>query len=128
MAEWVAARAKCSVVEMLERLRGEVRSDVKVRNNILDDSGDRDRFRFVSHDAHGFAVTDSWSRQRERSVTATVDGNQIVFTVVDGKNQHALAVSVTLDDDLKCRFKVDDQSLEPWQVSKRALESLFFDA
>lgn len=51
--DWVAARAKCSPVEVFEKLRLQVNADVQTRNKLLDDP--RDAFSVVDNE-NAFSV------------------------------------------------------------------------
>jgi hypothetical protein len=132
MADWVTARSKCSMAEMLVVLRDEVLANIVARNEILDASGDRDRFKLVDHRGNGFAVVDTWSQWEKKCVDVRVEDKNpsvIVFSNVTGNRvEQLVAATVTLNDELECKFKVGDDELEPWQVAKRGLEGLFFNA
>lgn len=124
--DWVTARAKCSVVGMFAVLKAEAKANMLTRNEILDDSGDRDRFRFKDRRPNGFTIWDSWGQKR-RAVDFDVEGERIrIVSTVDDAPMPVLLLAVTLTDDGVCRFRLGDSDLEVWQILKRALEELFF--
>lgn len=64
--DWVTARKNCSVEEMYEKLRGSARENMLTRNDILDESEDRDRFKMKDRQPRGFTIFDAWANKRAR--------------------------------------------------------------
>lgn len=125
--DWVTARAKCSVATMFESLKKEALRNTHTRNELVDASGDKGRFSMVDR-PDGFRIGDTWSQHGRRTVDFALDGGRIDITQWTGSTPKLLArVTVTLNDEGRCRFKVHDAEREGWQILKDVLEWLFFD-
>jgi len=122
--DWVTARHNCSAMTMLERLRQQVKTDTRRYNElnrterfVFDQSEDRDVYRFTVLDRQGRA---------RRGVQFDWDGEAIQIAA-SGIELRPMKVTFTVTDDGECKFRIGDDVLDQWQVSRRALESLFFD-
>jgi hypothetical protein len=117
--DWVTARHQCSVAKMFEALHLEAKANVETMNRLAPERP----WNFVDAGG-GFSV----SRRTEfgqRGVRFTVNDQSAV--VVTGHNAPVnFTASITLNDDGECRFLVDGQELDRWQVLRRALEPLLF--
>jgi hypothetical protein len=125
---WVKARSECSIEHLFMLLAEVVDTDVKTIN-------ERDmrsvRFEFKRLNESKFLVVksmdygtgmrgvDSVVFERTRAeiavYTASYDGPKAFFTA-----------KPSFDGAGSCRLEVSDQPLELWQVSRKALEDLFF--
>jgi len=117
---WVAVRAECSAMQMFEKLKLEIESDVLIRNDLRPE----DRyygFKFVPSSG-SFTVLRQGNRISS-AVAFFLDGGQIV---VKKDDILIFAATVTLNDDGECIFKVKGEERSSWQVRKMALEDLFF--
>lgn len=123
--DWVAARAKCSLGAVFAALAEVIDSDVKNANALPLRSG-------VS-----FMIERPVNR---KVIVSRQDGPDFVAGVVFELTQQGIAVRVadarqvvlftakpSMLADGRCLLEVDGQSLELWQVSQKALESLFFE-
>jgi hypothetical protein len=118
--DWVAARAKCSIGVVFERLREQVRTDVEARKR----QTETDRHYAMSFVSEG------------RMFAALVESHQIhdviSFVLEDDAievrdKEKALFVStVGLNNEGRCIMKIDNQEYELWQVRRLALEKLLF--
>jgi hypothetical protein len=116
--DWIAARAKCSIEQVFESLRGQVKKDVEARNLLPDHSRfnvhfSGDTFTVMRGDGGGL-----------KSVVFALPGKYI--EIQNGDRQVLFTASLTLNDAGECKLKVDERELELWQVRRRALEELFF--
>ena len=118
---WVKQRFYCSIGDVFEQLRTQVRSDVEERERLRPKQDD--------HYAFKFSATD-------RSFTAMLDGHKIHKTVEFPLEQRAISVSsdgnlilsakTTLSNDGRCVLLIKNVEYENWQVRKMALDDLFF--
>ena len=99
----------------------EVNSDIKERN-FLRPVGTPYKFEIAEH-GESFAVFIEGGDTQE-VVTFFLIDKEIVVKYRDGVLFEA---SLTLNDEGECRFKINGEELESWQLRKRALESLFFE-
>ena len=124
--KWVEARNKCNADLCFDLLVEQVESDVESINNL----------KARSNKAWTF------TRQNGKVIVAlSVDGfhdSSIVFTL----SKEAIAVKLSVNsnytplfeaiphllDDTRCKLEIDSIPVEIWQVSRRALEQLFFKA
>ena len=58
------------------------------------------------------------------TVRVRLDGPRIIVSSDEAGDR--FAGTVTLDDDGRCRLRVDGEALDEWQVLKRALETVLF--
>jgi hypothetical protein len=127
--DWVTARAECSAPQMFLLLIERVESDVKAMQARLD-SGYQitvnkvadDKF-IVSkrHNEGGFAFGG-----HAVVVERTTSGIVAQLTNSQGTKQPFFSAKVLLGPDGRCRYEVSGEALELWQVSRMALEDLFF--
>jgi hypothetical protein len=124
--DWVKARAECSLPHLFGVLGEVVDSDVKAIQKIKPDM----KFTFSKPTATKVIVGKTWDAGGFSSAES------IVFELVDagiavkqGPTEKRLLIArPTLDLDGECRLAIDGErdGLELWQVSRRALEALFF--
>jgi hypothetical protein len=123
LSNWVKARFDCSLGELFENLKAEVKEDVTERERLL--QPEKQAF-------CGFKF-----RASARTFSAYVEGNSIHesvdFTLEERwisvrKNGGDLILVVTaaLDDEGRCVARIDGDDYERWQLRKLALDNLFF--
>jgi hypothetical protein len=125
--DWVTARSACSVEDVFERLRLQVKADVETRDAQREKPRDQ-------HYAFGFV-------SQGREFSAVVRGHKIGASVIFSLDLPSQSIKVrnekdvlmfdatpTINDEGECRLKVKGQERELWQVRKMALESLLFGA
>jgi len=118
--DWVRARAKCSSVEVFERLRLQVKADIEVRNKLLADQ--RGAFSMVEpENKPSFSVI--LCSNPLLGITFNLVEEKIT---VDHKGHPLFESTLTLCDDGQCRVKIKEQERELWQMRRMALEELFF--
>jgi len=113
---WVKARSKCSVASVFALLAEVVDSDVKAANELPGNA----RFRFNKYDRKLIVLPVT-----EFPVPIVFELAGAVINI--SKEETALFTArPSLMTDGKCRLEVDGETLELWQVSRKALEALFF--
>ena len=120
MFDWVKAREKCTTHELYERLFHRVDVDCKSYEKInperINFGKEQDRF-WVSRKEKGIVIV---FYRKEECITVTSKDAQENETTLFEVKPH-------LFDDVGCKFEIkNDKPLEAWQVSRRALEDLFF--
>jgi len=126
--DWVAAQARCNAASMFERLRARVRQDVQRRNGMFDRN---DGWKFAFHENRDqFEV----SRTVASGLTGVNAGAVVRFERagprihVQGEDVDVdFITAVTLDVTGLCRFVVDEAIYSEWEISRMALEQLFFE-
>lgn len=120
--DWVNARAECSLLPVFRKLESECGADVETMNKRLVADGSQARFLSQSNDAN----TQFW-------VFGNIDSSLLVkFVLFTDRIEVAtpsqtFAVTLTLDNEGKCKLRVDDgEVLDQWQLRKLVLEDLFF--
>lgn len=108
-------------------LHGAAKANMLTRNEMLDGSGDRHRFQFKDRPPRGFTVWDTWGQKR-RAADVDLNENTIQISLHMGDTVSDFSATVTLNDSGRCKFRVGADELDQWQVLKRALEPLFFQA
>lgn len=124
---WVKARLDCSLCFEFERLRRNVESSIKERIAPLPkDSPTRISYNNangilqVSRDPTGDAAGKSYC------VLFRLEDDHI--SVSGATHQKPFCLTLTLNGEGECRFKINGEGeYRRWQVTRKALESLFFD-
>lgn len=129
--DWVTARLECSLANEFVRLKALVKANYEAR---------------MSHLRKEYPVTFSFSENGEREFSVTRKPKEGKFggsykvdfslrhelihveSEWDDKNR-ARELTLTLNDNGECRFKLDEDDKEylRWQIARRALGSMFFD-
>lgn len=122
--DWVKARGACSLAHMFEQLKTDVHEDVKRRNDMRVNG--RDHF-------YEWRVAESPNNIRVvREGGDTFDRRSVGFYLEQGKivvrdqQQEMFSVTVTLNDQGECKFKIGAEEKESWQIRKKALEEMFY--
>jgi hypothetical protein len=120
--DWVAERAACSLAVIFAVLKQQVKEDVKKRTDLRSPEANYG-FTFSDH-GDGFFVG--------------LDATPIHFSIMFKRGLKAIEISgdgikafeamPTINDEGKCRLKVNGVEREFWQVRRMALENLFFEA
>lgn len=122
--DWVAARNECSAVKMFLCLRHDVEQDVTKAKALFQPS-----HRVFDFKQQGDTFTVFEGLRPIRTVTFSLDDSR-TFIVVEQDNgdgqSKTFRVALTLNKDKQCRFLLDDEELESWELRKKALESLLF--
>jgi hypothetical protein len=124
---WVNLRAKCSLAEVFEQLRLDVKADVEHRQG-LRASEDADKYAHAFHvsgNRNMFAVVLRGHYTKGGSVTFSLEKDCIA--VSGEKDDLLFRVNVTLNSEGRCIAKIAGEEVELWQVRQKALESLFFE-
>ena len=119
--DWVTERSSCSLPKVFKELRLEVEVDVKTRNGLR-----------PNNSPYSFAVVENGAdftvalqaKELRRSVTFRLTEHTIL--ALNDKGEQVMEVTLTFDDQGKCRLHVNQQQREMWQVRRTALEDLLF--
>jgi hypothetical protein len=119
---WTKLRAECSVIEMFKSLQLGIEDDIATFNKIPVRSPHEGFASSLTQDGSVFIVT-----QRERV------GPRVVFFIKEEKieirdeaTRKNYVASVILNDEGRCKLRIEDREMELWQVRRLALEPLFF--
>lgn len=129
--DWVTARNDCSVMASFSALRIAARKNVEYRNAQRSDFQEKatislfeaedfgeNGFCVRRHDDIGGRVCFEHEEERIKIERFSTKG-----TIVGS----ALTVTVTLNDEGECRYRIDGEGeFKTWQVLRRSLEHLFF--
>jgi hypothetical protein len=127
--DWVTARAGCSAPQMFILLTERPESDVRAMQVRLG-SGYQIKVNKVSddkfivsklHNEGGFAFGG-----HAVVVERTTSGIVAQLTNSQRTKQPFFAAQASLGPDGRCRYEVSGEEMELWQVSRKALEDLFF--
>ena len=116
---WVKALSDCSLTNVFESLRLQVKDDVETR--------EAQRPKTVQHQYYAFRF-----ESKDRRFTAILNGHHIHEAVSFSLEQKAIVVRdkhdaeifsaiTTLSDKRECRLKIKGQECELWQGRKMAL-------
>lgn len=125
--DWVTARSECSLKRVFMILAEVIDSDVKAANEL---KIQRTQFAVNRDGADKVIVIRSRQMGGEEidTVTFQLRGDRIVVYPADarGPRPPLFSASASLNQDGECFVEVDGQPLKLWQVSRKALEDLFF--
>jgi hypothetical protein len=119
--DWITGRSSCSLPNVFKTLRLQVEEDVKTRNALRPDNSPYEFSVAESND--GFAVLLK-AKDVQRSVVFSLAEHAI--SVRDGLGSSMFDVTLTFDDEGKCRLNVNAEERDFWQVRRMALEELMF--
>lgn len=121
--DWVSERASCSLAIIFEVLRLQVENDVKRRTALRPD-GAHYGFRFAYHAPDAFIVGLD-ANNFHHWVTFKLGATKIE---VLGDGIAKFEATPTVNDEGKCRLRVNGVEREFWHVRRMALEALFFES
>ena len=121
---WVEERSKCNTELLFNVLAEQVKLDV---DSISALKTLNVGWGFVRHNGQ-IIVTRSVDGCHDSSIVFTLSKEAIVVEEVDTGNRTTLfqAIPYFLGD-RTCKLEINDVPVETWQVSRRALERLFFE-
>ena len=125
--DWVTARSHCSLGEVFEKLRQQVKADVEKREAMRTERsgiGSYFAFKFVQSGGDSFTAMAEGTKVDER-VRFECDRNAITAKGKYGKPN--LMATLTLSNDGECRVMIGGREYDLWQFRKMALEHLFFE-
>jgi hypothetical protein len=124
--DWVSARAECSVDQLFTLLMTVVEADVKTMTTRTAPSTTIFSFHRVTETT--VVVSKVWREGPLRHEDGVRFEKTAAGIKVDGQRNEQLSfvAKPSLHVSGVCRLEVADQPLELWQVSRRALEPLFF--
>jgi hypothetical protein len=119
--DWVTERSACSLPKIFKTLLLQVKEDVKARNALR-----------PNNSPYEFSV-----EEKGENFSAVLKTGDVQMSVVFGLVEHAISVrddkgnqmfevTITFNEEGKCRLRVDDDERELWQVRRMALEELMF--
>lgn len=120
---WVQKRASCSAEQVFRELQAGIENDIAAANQVRRLAPDMRFDSRLTDNGRVFVVA-------QMGVT----GPRVVFFIHSGSieardeaNQTRHVVSLMLNDEGRCKLKLEDgRELEQWQFRKLALEGLFF--
>ena len=122
--DWVTRRAKCSADFMFGVLRRLAQENILRRNAVPEPNQVPERFRFEEPEGGcHFAVYEPTTAGARKAVDFRLEGGVIHVQPSEGDS---FEVTLTLDNNGRCKFKVGADELDCWQVLQRGLEPLFF--
>jgi hypothetical protein len=121
--DWVTARSQCSLPNVFKTLLLEVEEDVRKRNALRPNHSPYE-FKVIENGDDFRVVLEA--KELRRSIIFQLGEHAI--SVRDDLGTRMLEVTLSFNDEGKCRLKVDDVERELWQVRRIALEELLFRA
>ncbi len=120
-SDWVNKRFRCSLPNVFKDLTLQIEEDVKIRNGLRPANSPYE----FSAMAHGDDFTVVLETEAIRkAVIFTREEHAIVVRDDHGKTM--FEVTLTFNDQGECRFHVNHEERELWQVRRMALEGLLF--
>jgi hypothetical protein len=114
--DWVTERSKCGLKAAFDSLCEVVKSDIAKANKVSKVWND---FKLSQFADDRFAV-----QGPDSAVIFEMNGSKII--VRGPKNAWSFPATPSMNPEGECLLIVDEKSLRFWQVSRKALEDLFF--
>lgn len=118
--DWVNVRSKCTLACVFEMLKHQVEKDIATQNALPDHR----QFEIVHGGSNSFTVM----RHDSTGIKGALFNLSEKIEVRTIKRELIFEAGITLNDAGRCLLEVDNQPRELWQVSRRALEKLFFES
>lgn len=118
--DWVTARFGCSPSNAFQSLAEMVKVQVSTANELLNPERG-----FLVH-VHPKEIIVVRSQPKERVANVIFELSRTDISVRSGDEQPSLRAIPSLSAEGECMFEVDGQIVKLWQVSRSALEPLFF--
>jgi len=118
--DWVTARFGCSSSNAFQTLAEMVKVEVSTANELLSPE------RVFLVNVHPKEIIVVRTHPKERVATIVFEFSSTDISVRSGDKQPFLRAVPSLHADGECMFEVEGHSLKLWQVSRKALEQLFF--
>ncbi|MFZ0638330.1 MAG: hypothetical protein WA020_04530 [Candidatus Acidiferrales bacterium] len=119
--DWVTERSSCSLPKVFRKLRLQLEADVKTRNAQRPNNSP---YEFSMAENGGDFTVLLEAKDAYRSVIFSLAEHAIL--VRDDKGNQMLEVTLTFNDQGKCKLHANKEERELWQVRRLALEKLFF--
>jgi len=120
--DWVTVRAGCSALNMFGLLKQDAQKNVEAIKAATKLQGSEMPVSFFDND-NSFGVV---RRTYVGEIGVRFNLYQDEIRIESQGVKVSFTATLTLNDDGECRFMVDAQTLDRWQVMRRALEPLFF--
>jgi hypothetical protein len=120
--DWVQKRAACSLEKVFKELAVEIEDDVRAINQFPRWPHEEPIESGLNRDGSILFVRRG---QSVRPVVKLILG-QTRIEIIDEVSNQTLSVTLTLNDEGRCKLRIGTEELEKWQVRRRALEALFF--
>ena len=122
---WVEARQNCSVVAHFKLLQETVKANVNERQQQLGEDA-HPKVTFESGSKTEFRAMRNGRSSGFKGVVFRLREDHVVVQH-DLSGKHLFNLTVVLNDDGECRFKVDGEGeFLRWQVARKALEDILF--
>ena len=125
--DWVTARYNCSPSKEFHHLMTLVKENCMVLNRCLPEEHSY-HYKFQNKDSDNFSVERTESPMGKCVVGFALKTDGILVGGSDSKPEWKMKLTLTLNDDGECRFRIDGSGeYMRWQVACRALSPIFFD-
>ena len=127
---WVKARAECNPAFVFDSMYKQVEKDVDRANKYHLSNNCDNEFRFVpklkdcDNPSFGVSEVSKSTGSSYRDIAFIQYKTQIVIKLSDGKKLRI--VDQWNSKDQRCDYIVDGERMNVWEISKLALESMFF--
>ncbi|HEY2461596.1 MAG TPA: hypothetical protein VGI16_12350 [Candidatus Acidoferrum sp.] len=118
---WIKARSACSLAYMYEKLRLQILEDIDLQNKLPGHA----RFDMKTGNADFSVMTYSVEGIKSMQFSLVMPHT---IRVNNGDGALKFEATLTLNDAGECKLRIDGKELELWQIRRRALEDLFFEA
>jgi hypothetical protein len=118
----VKARSSCCAGKIFDQLRRDIARDIEERNALRPENA---HYAFSLTPDHGKLVVSINTNQLHDLVIFTLTSTGT--SVHEHTDKLMFDALLTVNDQRECRFEINGQEYEFWQMRKKALEKLFFE-
>ena len=128
--DWVRARAQCSLRPVFENLAGTIQKDVESAIKLSEEERNSKTMLHYARDRNTITVTSEPASTKDAAQPQGVVRFALSATEITVERQNAKQFSIlaSLNSNGDCKIVANGQEVELWQVSRMALEGLFFGA
>lgn len=125
--DWVTTRNQCTVYQAFDQLQCDAKRNVQTRNDQLNQGPGSLRFIVEENSRDLFTVTRPDPHMEPFGRGVSVKFRIVEKTIrVEGFGIDGFNVTVGMNSDGHCIYKVEEEDLLRWQILHRALDELMF--
>jgi hypothetical protein len=120
--DWVTVRAACSVEQVFKELHQGVKDDVEAMNLLCEQREEAPIAMSTHRAGNAFFVGRG---QAIKPVVRFLLGKDRI-EIADEVSNQTFVVTLTLNNEGRCKLRIEQEEFEQWQVRRMSLEKLFF--
>ncbi len=131
---WVRERGNCNVNTAFRELTEIVEQDVQTMNELLQENCKGYRYEFLPATSSSLSLEMVQVRRAKGEAKVGIEEPTVTFSkkrnglrIARPKANELLVTCEWCESEVACRFFLDNKTVALWEVSRKALEPLFFE-